>query len=177
MSAQLNCCLMTTRSLCLSVCHESDRIVHLMSRYTHGDAAIPGAVHHMTLRRRGSLAAVHAAAATSPQRTTTSESTQVLAFCGPEASRYHHCAHLNEGLWRTSTPSLCFAAACCLLAEASHSLAPAWCHHAGALVQRRGGVLSSRPGGLPPRRGGRLFAPARSLPPRQSGSAGALPMG
>ena len=42
---------MTTRSLCLSVCHESDRIVHLMSRYTHGDAAIPGAVHHMTLRR------------------------------------------------------------------------------------------------------------------------------
>ena len=127
----------------------------------------------------GSLAAVVAEASTVSKPTTTPESTWVLAFCGPEAShcQYHHCAHLNEGLWRTSTPSLCFAAACCLLAGASHSLAPAWCHHAGALVQRRGGVLSSRPGGLSRRRGGRLFAPARSLPPRQSGSAGALPMG
>ena len=97
----------------------------------------------------GSLAAVVAEASTVSKPTTTPESTWVLAFCGPEASRDHHCNHLNELLGELARRARCRPGAG-LLVPKSWSLCPgtgALCPGAGALCRDTG-----------------ILAPGRSIP-------------
>ena len=97
----------------------------------------------------GSLAAVVAEASTVSKPTTTPESTWVLAFCGPEASRDHHCSHLNELLGELARRARCRPGAGLLVPRARLS-----CPGTGALCPGAGALC----------RGTGIPAPGRSIP-------------
>ena len=101
-------------------------------------AALRSRLHAMN--DAGSLVAVVAEASIVSKPTTTPESTWVLAFCGPEASRDHHCSHLNELLGELARRARCRPGAG-LLVPKSSALLP-W--HRSPLPRRRSPVPGHR---------------------------------
>ena len=110
-------------------------------------AALRSRLHAMN--DTGSLAAVVAEASIVSKPTTTPESTWVLAFCGPEASRDHHCSHLNELLGELARRARCRPGAGLLVPRARLS-----CPGTGALCPGAGALC----------RGTGIPAPGRSIP-------------